>query len=152
MDRTHEIIDELEALAAAISNVSAFLFSNEFSLDILQYIQLKRKYIPLPQTPPPNHTNIIIINGKHKIYSFYPNPPPHCFYKQILAKRNNFLFVKFLPSIFPAKVTADFCQFLVKMPFCFDTRLQCVVKISSHPFSGFVYKRGQVKGTILLSN
>jgi hypothetical protein len=53
MDRTIDIIDELEALAAAISNVSAFLFSNEFSLDTLQYIQLKRKYIPLPSNPPP---------------------------------------------------------------------------------------------------
>ena len=44
--------NSLEALTAAISNVSAFLFSNEFSLDILQYIQLKRKYIPLPKPPP----------------------------------------------------------------------------------------------------
>ena len=46
-------IDELEALATTIYHVSSVLFSKLFSLDILQYIQLKRKYIPLPQTPPP---------------------------------------------------------------------------------------------------
>jgi hypothetical protein len=69
MDRTLEIIDELEALAATISNVSTFSFFifkiKLFSVVTLYYIRVN---------PPPlykRHYMMFILDKKRKIRSFF---------------------------------------------------------------------------------
>ena len=79
MDRTHEIIDELEALATSIYHVSSVLVHFYFQNKI---IFLGHPPVYLSKSPPPQyklHYAIFILARKHKICSFYHinlTPPP----------------------------------------------------------------------------